>query len=679
MSKEDHNIFVRSLARVADDPIVKGNGIEFKTRSGKKVFDLTTGTLCMPFGYSWRDSFASAASSVIDNVPFASSRFGTPYIEKFSTKLLEKLPDELCVINPKMCNGSDAVETAIKAARVYSGRKGVAVVRGGWHGETSLCLSLSSRSFMHENGGKANIHISEEPTVQSLVELVHEKKYELGAVIIDPVGFSCGLFDEDTLRKDLLDLRAACDLYGTVLIFDEVQSAVFTFPHFTAMEKYEVVPDISAFGKALGFGVMPVAATVFKSQFRDVLQYNEAEFTYGAQSAALAVALKGLGFLHDRRNSIESSIGIGLEFLDRVQERYSDDFEVRRNGVFATLTPKGRYFRSDWVKDFVSDSYDSGIVVRSNDAGNRIAIKLPIYCNPVYHQIDQAEAIFNACMDSTRPFVQYVNRRGFDSTNLADIEARRTFNIMEKPLEVNKNLGYLQTIFERIGSDVSPHMRPPADQEFISTQLNEIGFPIQRVYASEHKDAIYYHWVAGESLDKAVANCNIGGQDLVNVLLRHQRLIEHANDNGFVIADRWPGNVVIDENLDITFIDLDIKLDGYDLPTRVLADETFALIQSCALAANANAANEAAEVLVPRFVSRHGREGQDMLRKTALYYTHTQKPVNSSSFDIGTYEQAGHAIESYLKTHYGRLGNNVYPFPQRTSLDGGVDLGISRL
>jgi acetylornithine/succinyldiaminopimelate/putrescine aminotransferase len=657
-------MFVRSLAKVSDDPIVKGGGITIETASGKQLLDLTTGTLCMPFGYSWRDSFGAAACSVIDNIPFASSRFGTPFIERFADEFLQRLPEELNTINPKMCNGSDAVETAVKAARVYSGREGVAVVKGAWHGETSLCLSLSSRSFMRENGGKSNIHVSEEPNLQSLIELIHEKKYELGAVIIDPVGFSCGLFDESTLRKDLFDLRAACDLYGTVLIFDEVQSAIFSFPHFTAMEKYGVVPDIAAFGKALGFGVMPVAATVFKSKFRDVLQYNEAEFTYGAQPAALTVALKGLGFLHDRRDSIESSIGIGLNVLDNLQERYQDDFEVRRNGVFATITPKGRYFRSDWVSNFVRDSYKAGIVVRSNDAGNRIALKLPIYCNPIHGEFDRAEAIMNACMESTRPFVQFVNRRGFDSGDPADEKAAVDFQIVKKPLIVNKNLGYLQTIFDKIGSDVQPQMRAPDDQEAISTSLNDLGFPIQRVFASQAGDAVYYYWAEGVSLDKAVVEHGLSGEDLVGVLLRHQRLIEHANDNEMVIADRWPGNVVIDDDLNITFIDLDIKLLGESLHTRVVADETFALMQSCALAARAGVAAEAAEVLVPRYVSRHGKEGQDMLRKATLYYTHNQKPSNSSSFDIGTYEEASAAIENYLMTHYGRVGN-IYTFPQR--------------
>jgi acetylornithine/succinyldiaminopimelate/putrescine aminotransferase len=658
-------MFVRSLAGIDVDPVVKAYGITFETQSGKKLYDLTVGTLCLPFGYAWRDSLGMSAATAIDNLPYASSRFGTTYVRDFANRFQPLIPAELSVINPKMCNGSDAVETAIKAARVYSGREGIAVVRGAWHGETDLCLSLSSRAFLRPISARPNIHISKEMTVSSVTELVHQKKYDLGCVVLDPIGFSCGLFDESTLADDLAELKVACDIYDIPLIFDEVQTAIFTYPYFTAMQKYNVVPDIAAFGKGIGFGVAPVACTAFTSKFRDALQYNEAEFTYGALPASLAVAIKGLQLLKDRNDAIDRTIGVSTSFIDRMKEKYSEDFEIRTNGVFMTVSPKSRYFSGDWTADFVKSAYVAGIVVRSNDAANRIAIKLPIYHNPAYDTMSLAEVIFKKCIKDSRPFVRHVNSRGFDNETSGATSSNTNFNIKNKPLVTNKNLAYLQTIFDAIGANVEVTMRNPLEQELISQGLNDIGFPIQRLYSSADGKSVFYHWVDGKSLDVAVAE-GLKGDDLVGVLLRHQRLLEHANDNGFVIADRWAGNIVINDNLDITFIDLDIKLCGASQSELIIADETFALIQSCALAVKAGlqTVQEAVEVLVPRYLSRHGKDGKNMLEKVALYYTHQNKPSNSSSYPLETYEQATTCISRYLKLRY----NNFRQFPVTPNL-----------
>ncbi|MBP2650803.1 MAG: Acetylornithine/succinyldiaminopimelate aminotransferase [Firmicutes bacterium] len=195
-------------------------------------------------------------------------------------------------------SGAEAVEGALKLARLYTGRKKMVAAVNSFHGKTFGALSATGRDLFREPfqpllSGFTHVPFGDSQAVEAAVD------EETAAVILEPIQGEGGIIvpPEDYLGA----ARAVCDRYGALLICDEVQTGLGRTGKMFAVDHYGIVPDIITTAKALGGGVMPIGA--FTARPAVWQKYIEAPFlhtsTFGGNPLACAAAIAAIGVIRD--------------------------------------------------------------------------------------------------------------------------------------------------------------------------------------------------------------------------------------------------------------------------------------------------------------------------------------------------------------------------------------------
>lgn len=161
--------------------------------------------------------------------------------------------------------GAEAVEMALKLARIATGGRWYISTVGAFHGKSMGAISM---------GGKSTYRIPYTPMVQQVQHVEYGNAEDarkairnlvavgekVAAVIVEPIQGEAGVIvpPEGYLSK----LRKICDEYGAALIFDEIQCGMGRTGTMWRCEAEGVVPDIMTFGKAFGGGIMPITGII---------------------------------------------------------------------------------------------------------------------------------------------------------------------------------------------------------------------------------------------------------------------------------------------------------------------------------------------------------------------------------------------------------------------------------
>jgi putrescine aminotransferase len=159
--------------------------------------------------------------------------------------------------------GTEAVEGAMKLAKMYTGRSGFITSLRAFHGKSLGSLSLMGKSDFRRPALPLYPHVSWVPfgdadAVARQLEIAETVGTDIAAVIMEPIQGEAGAIvpPEDFWPR----LRQLCDDHGVLLIADEVQTGLGRTGKLWAVDHWGVVPDIITMGKSLGGGVMPVSA-----------------------------------------------------------------------------------------------------------------------------------------------------------------------------------------------------------------------------------------------------------------------------------------------------------------------------------------------------------------------------------------------------------------------------------
>jgi ornithine--oxo-acid transaminase len=265
---------------------------------------------------------------------FRNNRLG-PFCEK-----LAKLSSYEKVL--MMNTGTEAVETAIKAARRWGYReKGIAedaaeiiVFDGNFHGRTTTIVSFSSdpgtrRGYGPYTPGFVAVRFGDLDEVRQAITgdtcavLVEPIQGEAG-VIVPPDGFLPGL-------------RQLCDNEHVLLVSDEIQSGLGRTGHLFAHTREGVRADAVVVGKALSGGLYPVSAFLADDTVMNVFDPGSHGSTYGGNPLACAVAEAALDVLLDE-NLVERAGQLGEHLGDRLRRIRSDIVkEIRCVGLWAGI------------------------------------------------------------------------------------------------------------------------------------------------------------------------------------------------------------------------------------------------------------------------------------------------------------------------------------------------------
>ena len=193
-------------------------------------------------------------------------------------------------------SGAEAVEAALKMALLHTGRKHIIATVNAFHGKTLGALATTSKSVFRQPFLGSLLNVTHVPfnDIAHLRETFKAAAFtgnDIAAFILEPIQGEGGIYvaSDEYLRA----ARALCDEFGACLIFDEVQSGMGRSGKWFASEWSGVVPDLMAMGKAMGGGVMPVAACCGKAHIWR--KYVENPFllttTFGGNPLALSAAI----------------------------------------------------------------------------------------------------------------------------------------------------------------------------------------------------------------------------------------------------------------------------------------------------------------------------------------------------------------------------------------------------
>jgi glutamate-1-semialdehyde 2,1-aminomutase len=177
-------------------------------------------------------------------------------------------------------NGTDATSAAIRLARAYTGKDHILVC--GYHGWQDWYIASTTRDKGIPRSTGELTHKFNYNDIDSLKKLEMEFEGKIAAVIIEPMNISW------PKNSFLQDIRNFCTQKGIVLVFDETITG-FRFANGGAQELFNVIPDLSTFGKGMANG-MPISAIVGKSEIMDEMENIFFSGTFGGELLSLAAS-----------------------------------------------------------------------------------------------------------------------------------------------------------------------------------------------------------------------------------------------------------------------------------------------------------------------------------------------------------------------------------------------------
>ena len=232
--------------------------------------------------------------------------------------------------------GAEAVENAIKVARIATGRQGVIAFKGGFHGRTALTSALTGKIIPYKAGGGIPVPgifhapfpvphhgISVEDSLAGLETLfkVDIEAKDVAAIIIEPVQGEGGFYAAPV--EFMRALRAICDEHGIVFICDEIQTGFGRTGKMFAVEHSGVEPDLITVAKAMAGG-FPISGLVGKRSIIGIPAPGGMGGTYGGNPVACAAAHAAISVIQDE-NLCERSNVIGARMVERLKQMKSRD------------------------------------------------------------------------------------------------------------------------------------------------------------------------------------------------------------------------------------------------------------------------------------------------------------------------------------------------------------------
>jgi glutamate-1-semialdehyde 2,1-aminomutase len=253
----------------------RAKGASIQDIDGNWYVDLVNSLAAITIGYGDRDISRAVKKQLSKGVIY--SLPGTLEAEVASL-IIELVPSAELVRFGK--NGTDATSAAVRLARAHTGRDLLAVC--GYHGWQDWYIGSTTRDKGVPAATKSLTKTFKFNDIASLSELISKSPQKFAAVIMEPMNVS---FPEENF---LHDVRKLCDDNGIILIFDETITG-FRFASGGAQELFNVIPDLSTFGKGIANG-FPLSAVVGKRQIMKEMEEIFFSGTFGGELLSLAAA-----------------------------------------------------------------------------------------------------------------------------------------------------------------------------------------------------------------------------------------------------------------------------------------------------------------------------------------------------------------------------------------------------
>lgn len=375
----------------------RASGVHIWDVRGREYLDCLGGYGVFNVGHS-HPKIISEVKKQLERMPLSSKVLFSAPQGRLAAKLAQITPGDLKY--SFFCNsGAEAVEGALKLARLATGRNKIVSTTNGFHGKTLGALSATGRDVFRQPcepllPGFSHVPFGDSAAVERLCDehtaaVIVEPIQGEGGIVLPPAGY-------------LAELKEICHQQGALLILDEVQTGMGRTGKMFACEHEKVVPDIMVLAKALGGGVMPIGAIVARPKVWEVLITNPFlhTSTFGGNPMACTAALAAIDVVAEEK-LVEGAALKGEYFLNKLkqlQQRFPDVIkEARGRGLLLGLE-----LTEEGLGGFVmAEMFDAGILVAytlNNPRVIRLEPPLPISLE----QIDRVVAALEGAAAKAR-------------------------------------------------------------------------------------------------------------------------------------------------------------------------------------------------------------------------------------------------------------------------------------
>ncbi|MTI79862.1 MAG: aspartate aminotransferase family protein [Firmicutes bacterium] len=404
-----------------DNQYVKAQGVSVWDSNGREYLDFLGGYGSLNLGHN-HPKVISALEKVHQIPNILQASLGT---------LAGALAANLAHITPGNLqrsffgnSGAEAVEGAVKLARIATGRHKIIYCHSSFHGKTLGALSVTGRdkyqkAFQPLLPGVVAVPFGDLNALAGVL-----KGNDVAAFIVEPIQGEGGI--NLPPKGYLAEAKEICSQHGALLIADEVQTGLGRTGTMFACEQENVVPDVICLAKSLGGGIMPAGAyittdEIWQKAYGSIEKATLHTSTFGGNTWASAAALATIEALY-QENLVDAAREKGQYFLNklnRLKEKHTLLEDVRGRGLLIGIEfaqPKGfKYKATLGVVNKLSEEYMGSLVagellnkhgiITAYTLNNPNVIRLEPPLNVEHHQLDQVVDALDQILSTNKGFL----------------------------------------------------------------------------------------------------------------------------------------------------------------------------------------------------------------------------------------------------------------------------------
>lgn len=360
-----------------DAVMVRGSGAVMWDEIGKAYIDCVGGIGVANIGHS-HPRLVNALAEQASRLITCQEMFYNDRRAELLARLAALTPGDLNRFF--LCNsGAEAIEGAIKFARLSSGRPGIIAATRGFHGRTLGALSATHKAAYRQPfsplvPGFSHVPFNDIDALRAAIDA------ETAAVLVEIIQGEGGVFPGD--RAYFQALRQLCDENDLLLIVDEIQTGFGRTGRWFAADHMDLVPDILCLGKAVAGG-LPMGVTAFGPRISNLTPGVHGS-TFGGNPLVCAASLAALDIIEEE-DLVARSAAMGAYFKERLSTIDSPLVrEVRGLGLMIGIDLRLR------AMPIVKRLMDEGVLVLT--AGKTVLRLLP----PLVITREQIDQVVNA-------------------------------------------------------------------------------------------------------------------------------------------------------------------------------------------------------------------------------------------------------------------------------------------
>lgn len=403
LARDQAGFLRQSVSTPCLNVIAKAEGIWIEDIGGRRYMDFH-GNNVHHIGYG-HPRLRRAIVQQIDTLSFAPRRYACEPAVLLAEKLGSIAPGNLSKVL-FTTGGSDAVEVAIKVARAATGRFKTLSFWDSFHGAGFGASSLSGEALFRSGpaaplvaGGQHvapfacyrcpyghRVDANGNPFLDqcrlacaSMVDYVLSREGDVAALIAEPARAVPYLPPPGYWRH----VREACDRHGVLLIFDEIPTGLGKTGRMFACDHDGVVPDLLVMGKALGGGILPIAAVVAKPELDVGGAWAFGHYTHEKNPVTARAALTTIEIIEDE-GLVENARRVGamaLDRLDGMKRRLPAIGDVRGRGLLIGIelvrSRDDKVPNSDLAEAVLYRALDRGLSFKTT-MGNVLTLTPPL-------------------------------------------------------------------------------------------------------------------------------------------------------------------------------------------------------------------------------------------------------------------------------------------------------------